>query len=492
MELIQNKEGLVATLTVKVSQEDYAAKVEKELRKIRQTSQIKGFRPGNAPISLIKKMYGTSLMVEEINKLVLKSIKDYEQENVERILAQVIPSEQNQILTNYGEQKELEFVYEAGFFPEFTYKIDENTELPYYNIILEDEDIDAEIKGYCDMHSTEENVEAIEDECIISTDVNLVKDGEETTCSTNFLMRVIPDEHKQVFLDAKVNAAVDVEIRKVFANEIDLMGMLKVNKDELDLLPENLTFTITKIVKIMPAQINQDLFDKIAGKDKIHSEEELREYAKNAILADYSAMSLDKLFKDSIEILFEKANLDMPKTFIEKYIRFLEKEDDETSEENFESAVNFFTRESKWKYIMSSLLTQNDIRITYDTLKEELRAILQENYPKHSGYHYSDEELGELLNIYRQNEEYMQYIMRRITNRQLAYLLKKNAKLNVKDVTIEEFQTLYYKNDDNVLTNNAVIENGVNDETPAIEEPVTADTETVNTVNQENNNEEIQ
>jgi trigger factor len=467
MELIQNKEGLVATLTVKVSQEDYAAKVERELKKIRQTSQIKGFRPGNAPMSLIKKMYGTSLIIEEINKLILELIKNYEQENVGHIFAQVIPSENNQVLTNIGEQKDFEFVYEAGFFPEFTYTIDENTELPYYNILVDELEIDSEIEGYRNMYDTVENIETIENDCIIIANVNLVKDGEEITHSTSFLINFVADEHKQLFFDAKVNDTVEVEIHKVFTNEIDLMGMLEVNKDELALLPETLPFTITKIVKRTPAQINQDLFDKVAGKDNIHSEEELREYAKAAIIADYNAMSLDKFFKDAVEILLEKVDIDMPNTFIEKYIHFLQKEEDEISEKNFEEAVSYFARESKWKYIMSSLLTQDNIQITYDMLKEELKVILRENYPRYND-HYSDDELNRMLNIYGQNDEYMHYIIGRVKSKQLAYLLKEKAKLNIKDVTVEEFHKLYDKNGDNILP------------------------DTDNTIIQENNNEEIQ
>jgi trigger factor len=445
MELVQNKEGLVATLTVKVSQEDYADKVEKELRRIRQTSQIKGFRPGNAPMSLIKKMYGTPLMVEEINKLILESIKNYEQENAGHIFAQVIPSEQNQILTSFGEQKDFEFVYEAGFYPEFTYKIDENTELPYYNIILGEEEIDEEIAGYCNIYGTDEDVEAIDDDCLVGANINLVKDGEEITQNANFLMSVIPDEYKHAFLDKKVDETVEVEIRKVFTSEVDLKSMLEVNNDEFNLLPETLAFTVTKITKIVPAPIDQELFDKIAGEDNIHSEEELREYARDVIRRDYDALSLDKLYKDSIEILPEKANVNMPEDFIKKYLRFMQKDDNKISDENLELRAKFFAHEIKWKYIMSSLLTQNEVQITYDTLREEIRALLIENHFNHSDY-YSDEEIDGWLNVYIQNKEYMKSLIDRIKGKQFASLLKEKAKLNIKDVTYVDFKNTYYKN----------------------------------------------
>jgi trigger factor len=485
MELIQNKKGLVATLTVKVSQEDYAAKVEKELRKRRQMSQVKGFRLGNAPMSLIKKMYGMPLMVEEVNKLVLESIKNYEQQNAGRLFAQVIPSDENQILMNFEEQTDFEFVYEAGFYPEFTYKIDENTELPYYNITIGDNDVDDEIETYREMYDTSESRDTIEDNCLIGVNVDLVKDGEDITCSTSFLIALVPDEHKQVFLGAKINDTVNVEIRKVFINEVDLMGMLKVNKDELDLLPETLPFTITNIIKKTPAEINQDLFDKVAGKDKVHSEEELREYSRNAIISDYKVMSLDKLYKDSIEVLLEKANIDMPEAFIEKYIRFLQKEGNEISDENLKSTVEYFARETKWKYIMYSLLSDNEVHVTNDMFKEEIKLIFRENYPQFCN-NYTEEEFNELVNAYRQNTEYSQEVVNRIRGKQLASLLKEKAKLNVIDVTIEEFMKTYYNN--TATNDNAITEETPKDET-SVESPETVSTETAV---QENNNEKIQ
>jgi trigger factor len=460
MELIQNKEGLVATLTVKISQEDYAAKVEKELRKRRQTTLVKGFRPGNAPVSLIKKMYESPILVEEINKLLSESIKNYEQENAGHLFGQVIPSADNQP-ANLTEQKDFEFIYDAGFLPEFTYSIDENTELPYYNIIFEDRAIDTEIEAFRDIYYTTEHVEEVDDDCLINVNINLVIEGEEKTHSTSILMSVISNEHKPLFLGAKVNDTVNVEIRKVFTNEIDLMGMLEVNKDELALLPETLPFTITAIVKKAPAELNQEFFDYVAGKDQLHSEEELREYLKTSIIKAYEVMSLDKLYRNSVEIIKEKANIAMPEDFIRKYVRFLQKEDSEISDEDIESAAKYFTNESKWKYIMASLLNQNEITVTYEMIKEEAKRMLRKNFAQYSKP-YSEADIEGFANYYLKNEEYLQNIITKVKAQQFAILLKTNAKLNVTDVTVDEFHKICEQ--ETAATDNALEDNNDNKE----------------------------
>jgi trigger factor len=439
MELIQNKEGLVATLTVKVSQEDYATQVEKELKKLRQTSLVKGFRPGNAPMSLIKKMYGNSVIMEEIQKLVTESLKNYEQENTGHLFGQVIPSSNNLPLTDLADRKDFEFIYEAGFLPEFTYKIDEDTELPYYNIIIEDEAIDVEIEAYRNMYSTTSRTETeVQDDCLVDVNIILLKENEEKMHSASFLMTVIPDEYKSLFLGAKVDDTINVEIRKVFTNEVDLMGMLEINKDELALQPETLLFTVIGISKKIQAELNQDFFDNIAGKDKIHNEEELREYIRTALSGVYEEMSLDLLYDNSVEILYKKANISMPEDFIRKYLRFLQKENSEITDEDFENMANFYIAETKWKYITTSLLEQNDVVVTYEMVCEETKRILKRNFARQNRY-YRDEDVSKLADYYLQNEEYAHSVVNKVKNKLLAVLLKKYAKLNVVDVTIDEF-----------------------------------------------------
>jgi trigger factor len=460
MELIQNNEGLVATLTVKVSEEDYAAKVEKELKKLRQTAHVKGFRPGNVPMSLIKKMYGSPIMIDEINKLILNSIKGYEQENAGRLFSPIIPSESNQPLLVIDGQKEFEFIYEAGLFPNFTFRIDENFELPYYNIVIDEDDINVEIDAYRDAYYKSENIEKVEDDCMLGVDISVVKDGAEKLQHTHILMSVIPDEYKSMFIGAGTNDTLNIEIRKVFTNETDLMGMLQVNKNELELQPETLSFTITEITKKQSAELTQEFFDKVAGKDKIHNEAELRETIREILHSTYSRLSLDQLYKDSIAILLAHVNIDIPEAFVRRYIRFIQKDDEEMSDEDFEATVEYFVRETKWKYIVSSLLEQGEVVITYNMVKEEVRNIINDNYPQYINL-YSDEDISELTNQYMKNEEYMKNVLARIKNKQLAKLLKENAKLNVTDITVDKFYEIYYlsgnTSSDNTPENNSEI-----------------------------------
>ncbi|MDR2026438.1 MAG: trigger factor family protein [Prevotellaceae bacterium] len=483
MELIQNKEGLVATLTVKIPQEDYAAKVEKELRKARQTAQIRGFRPGNAPMSLIKKMYGQPVLIEEINKILLEALRNYEEENSEYLIGEVIPSEDKQPYTDFNTTKDFEFVYEAGFLPEFTFQINE-IELPYYNILVSDEEIDREIKMICSKYFVYDYAETVEENCSVYAEVKYMKEDTEKMLYANFSVSQISDECKPLFLGAKANDLIDLEIRRAF-DEDSLLKSLAITEKEAESLPEFLPFTIIEISKKTPVQMNQDLFDYIAGEDVIHSEEEFREYLKNKMKSDYETISLDKLYVDSVETVKEKANITLPEDFIARYIRCAHK-NSETETETFESTVKDFTEEVKWEHIIDSTLQQYNFTPTPAILKNEAVKYLEKWM--YYDAHMNSSEIEQLADRYLSDTTKLQEILRRVKRKQFARILKENAKLNTRDLNFEEFKGLFNtgnsETEEIIAEHNPETEETVNE--IAVEESVT---ENSATENHENNKE---
>jgi trigger factor len=478
MELIQNKEGLVATLTVKIPQEDYMVKVEKELKKMRQTAQIKGFRQGNAPMALIKKMYEQSILLDEINKILFEAIKNYEKENGEYLIGQVIPSENNQPFADINTTKDFEFVYEAGFLPEFTYQI-ENLELPYYNILLEGTEVDTKIEYLRKQYSLTENIEQIEDECYVYVETTYIKGDVETIFKPAFMSSQISDECKPLFLGAKVGDEINVEIHKAFSKD-DVVDILTISEDEFELLPEILPFTITEITKAVPTELDQKCFDNVAGQDQVHNEEELKEYLKNEITVTYENLSLDKLYVDSIEILNEKLNIVLPEDFIVKYIRCVQKENEEPAEEKLEDLVKYFVQETKWTYILNSILQKSEFNITNAMVTEEAKRYLE----RRLGEQCFD--IDYMVSYYLSDERAFNFIVNRLKFRQFARILKERAKLNVIDVSLAEFGRILNKtNENNTLKHSPETEEIEKDEI-VVEESATESSETVN---QENNTE---
>jgi trigger factor len=483
MEFIQNKKGLVATLTVKISEEDYAAKVGKELRKLRQTTQVKGFRPGNVPMSLIKKMFEQNIVFDEVNKILVEAINKYEKENRKSLIGQVIPCEQYSFTNaDSHSQRTFEFVYEAGFYPEFVYQIDHNIESPYYNIIVSEEDIDEEIDLFRGKYASSKDVEIVGDNCDVSVDIKYEDEGEKKIFNSSFLVSHLSEEYKALFLGAKVNDEINVELCNLFSNDDYLHDFLGIDHETLASNQRPLSFTIIKISEKLPAVIDQEFFDLLTGKDNVHSIEELRELLRDKISLEYQRMSLDKLYVDSIEQIKKGADIQLPDDFIIRYLRLSQKENEQVSDSDFASMSKAFIETTKLKFILNSVLQQYNVIITSIMLKEEAK-----DYFRKKGYYYPN--MDEVLDYYLNDGEFVTYVFDRVKIKKFSEILKNNIKLSVIDTNFNDFCKSYGSSDDNkTFVDNLVKEKSIKDEI-AID---TAAIENSETDNQENNNIEIE
>lgn len=477
MELIQNKEGLDATITVKIAQADYASKVNRELKKARQTAQVKGFRPGNAPMSLIKKLYGQPILVDEVNKLLGEAFENFEKENSERLFGKIIPSERKQQIVDFETQTDFEFVYDAGFLPEFTYQIDENTELTYYNIIVDDHIVDSEINQVLTRYCKLEPVETVEAEDRIEATTKIIKEGEEVERNIQFLEAFIPNEYKSLFLGAKVGDEIQVEIRKIFINEVDLCGMLDITKEELEIQPEVLTFTLTGVLRKVLLSLNQEFFDFIVGKNAVHSEEEFREYVFEKITENCESKSIERLYDDSIELVLEKADVAMPEIFIAKFLRHLHKEEQDITEEYFNALLKEYVEDAKLKYVLTSLLEQENIVITENMVRNEAKNVVRERL----GDNMLNVSIDDFADHLLKDQQEAENILWRIKVHEVSKLLKTKAKLNIIDITLEDFN----------LLDKAELVAGNLEENPVIEEVVAEEIAPENNEQENTENQEI-
>lgn len=443
MELIQNKGELSTLLTVKISKEDYGPKVEKELKKARQVAQIKGFRPGKAPMPLVKRMYEPSILVDEINKLVYESLKEFQEKEERPVIGEIIPCDEKQPAIDWETQNEFEFVYEVGYYPEFNYQLNEDTEVTYYNIVPDKSELENEITYFRKQYGKLEDVDTIEDEDQVKVDVKIVKEGEETVHPSSFLMSMIPDEYKPLFSGKKIDDEIEVEIRKVFTNETDLLSMLGLSKEDLELQAEILPFTVKAISRVVPSELDQEFFDKVAGEDKVHSEEELKAYLAGQASDYYDKLSLNRLYIDSEEVLLEKADIALPEDFVKRLFLYLNKDKEDVTEEQIENAMPHLIKDLKWRYIVDNILKQEGFEITEEAIKEEAKLVVMDRLRRYGIYDFSQFNPDELVNYTLQNEEEVHNIINNLKADKFAKMLKEKAKLNTKDVDIKEFNDLY-------------------------------------------------
>jgi len=443
MELIQNKGELSSVLTVKISNEDYSPKVEKELKKARQTAQIKGFRPGKAPMSLVKRMYEPSILVDEINKMIYESLKEFQEKEERPIIGEIIPYDEKQPSIDWESQKDFEFVYEVGYYPELSYDLNDATEVTYYKITPDTEELDNEITYFRKQYGKLEEVDTIDAEDQIKADVKVVKEDGETEQTASFLISMIPEEHRALFLSKKIDDEVEVEIRKVFANETDLLSMLALSKEELDQQPETLAFKIKAISRVMSAELNQEFFDKIAGEDKVHTEEELKAFLQEQATEYYDKLSLNRLYVDSEDVLLEKAGINLPEDFIKRLLLHMNRDKEGVTPEQIEESLPHLIKDLKWRYLVDNILKKEGFELTDEAVREEARIVVMNRLRNYGIYDFSQFNPEELVNYTLQNENELDNIINNLKADKLANIIKEKATLATKEVDIKEFNNLY-------------------------------------------------
>jgi trigger factor len=249
-----------------------------------------------------------------------------------------------------------------------------------------------------------------------------------------FLIRTIPDEYKSLFTGTRVDDRIEVEIRKVFPNDTDLMHMLDVPGNELDTLPSTVVFTVTEISRFMLAEMNQEFFDKV--NENIYSEEEFRDYVSRGAKAYHDRLSLRKLGDDAIKLISGKTTIELPEDFVKKNLVKINKD---VEPSYIEANLPATIESMKQKYIIETLLEREDIAVSEEEIVDKAWDVTRSQIDAYGLY---DVDIREVVHRRLKNEKTVHQLVSYIKDDKFALLVKMKAKLDVRDVDLTEFREL--------------------------------------------------
>ena len=300
---LQNVNNVSAVLTVQIEKADYQEKVDKALKTVRQRVNMPGFRKGMVPMSLVKKQFGTSVKVEEIDKLMQEKVSAYIEENKVDMLGAPLPKVNN---ANFDIDENFEFSFDIALAPQFTVDLSNNDTVDYYDIEVTDEMVEQQVKMYAQRNGQYEKVEDYQDNDMmkgllaeLDENGNTKEGGLQVEGAVMMPTYMKNDDQKAIFNGAKVNTVLVFNPSVAFDNnEAELASLLKVKKEEVAAYTGNFSFQIEEITRMMPAELNQELFDQVLGEGAAHSEEEFRGKLKENIARQYTADSDYKFLVD--------------------------------------------------------------------------------------------------------------------------------------------------------------------------------------------------
>lgn len=438
---------LNAVVNVKIEKTDYTEKVKKATSELTKKVSIKGFRPGKVPAGLIKKMYGKSILIEEVNKILSEKLWSYIVENKINILGEPLPSNNNLAQIDLENEPVFEFSFEIGITPEINIVFDDKDNIYNYNISIDDKTIEEYKNYYLQNNGSFINTELSEEKSMLQGEIFQLNDDNSVTENgivnneSKFLISIIKDDEiKQKFINIKVGDAVNFDIKKAFPNDSELASLLNVKKENLNLTSSNFKFTVSEIKIFKNSENNQELWDKIYGKDIVTSEEQFIEKIKEEITIYNNEDSKYKLKTDIKNKLTEKATFELPKEFLKKWLKM--KNEKEFTDEVIEKEYPAFEKDYRWQLVLNKYVRENKITVTDEEILELSKKIAVAQFNQYGMGDVPEQYINEMTDRILKNEKDKIRYKEVLLEDKVIEFIKGIIKTEPKEITKEEFVKL--------------------------------------------------
>ena len=424
---------LNAIVKVAITKEDYSDKVDKILKDYKKQANIPGFRKGQVPMGLIKKQYGKAVLVDEVNKLLQDNLNKYLTEEKLDVLGNPLPKQQD----NFNwEAEDFSFEFELGLAPNFEVALKTKKPITHYKIVADkkmiDEQVDRIIKQYGKLISKSEVGKNDE---LTGTFRN---EEEEIDHKSNLEMSKVKSKKAIDGLRGKkVGDTVILKTKGLFKEDYLLSGVLGIQKEKAEKLNIEVSFTIEEINERESANLDQELFDKLFGKDAITSEKELRDRIKEDSEKQFEQQADQKLLNDVTERLIETIKFDLPSGFLKKWIQTTGEKS--LSEEEANDEYEKSEKGLRYQLIEGKIIKDNGIEIQFDELKEFAKGFIKSQMAQYGQLNPQEEELDNIATRVLGNQEEVKRLSEQLMSQKLISLYKEKANLKKKEVTYDNF-----------------------------------------------------
>ena len=443
---LQNVDKVSALLTVKIEKADYQEKVEKTWKTLRQRANMPGFRKGMVPMGLIKKQYGTSVLVEEIDKLMQEKVSEYIRENKVNMLGAPLPKENN---ANFSTDENFEFSFDIALAPEFELALSSSDTIDYYDIDVTDDMVEQQVKLYTQRTAKYDKVDEYQDNDMLKgllaeldENGNTKEGGVQVEGAVMMPAYMKNDEQKAIFNGAKTNTVLVFNPSVAFDNnEAELASLLKVKKEEVANYKSNFSFQIEEITRMIPGELNQELFDQVLGEGKAHSEEEFRAQIKDVIKKQFEADSDYKFLLDVRTYTMSKVGkLEFADELMKRIMLENNKEKgEEFVNENYDKSLEELT----WHLIKEKLVAANNIKVEQADINNMAKEATRAQFAQYGMINVPDELLENYSKEMLKKRESVEALVNRAVEAKLSEALKGQVTLNHKAVSAEEFNKMF-------------------------------------------------
>ena len=426
-----------ARLVVSIAEADYKPQVDKKLKDYRKQANIKGFRPGMVPVQLIQKMYGKSILIDEINQFLGKSVQEYIRENKLSIVGDPMPAQEEQDVIDWDNQKDFEFAYNLGLSGEFTVDFDKIPAVKTYDIQAGEKELNDTLENIMKSGGEQIHPDSVEDGDMV---FGTFTQGEWSEKSA-IPMKAIKDEAKTTFIGAIKDATLNFDLQDTFVDEKSI-ELATGNKNGL---VGEVSFLIEDITRTGPAEMNQAFFDKILGEGKVSSEEEFRAEVSEIIKSNYKRESEYLLKIDAEKALLENVSIELPEEFLKTWL--LEINQGKFTPEQIEADFDNVKKDLRWTLIKNEIATKNDIKVEYDEVLAKTKEMIRGQFGMMGGGAGKDmdEMIERIATGYltdKNKQDNFRKMFDEVFTSKISDAIIANIKIDSKTIDVEEFKQI--------------------------------------------------
>ena len=443
----ENPDKVNGLLTLTVETADFQDRVEKTLKDYRKKVQMPGFRPGMVPMGLIKKQYGEAVKADEINKIIGEELYKYVNDNKIKMLGEPMANE-GQEPVDLAKEAPYVFKFDVAVAPEFKAELTDKDTLDYYTIKVDDELVNRQVDVLRSRAGHYDKVEEYQSNDMLKGDLRELDENGNTkeggiTVSDAVLMPdyIKVDDQKKLFEGAKLGDVITFNPKKAYPeNDVEVSSLLKMKKEEVAELTSDFSFQITEISRFVKAEINQELFDSVYGKDEVKDEKAFREKIAEGLKAQLANDGDFKFLLDVRKYLEEKVGkLEFPDALLKRFMLAQNKDKGEKFvEDNYEQSI----KELTWHLIREQLVEANKIKVNEDDVKETAKEAARAQFAQYGMTNVPEEYIENYAGEMLKKKEYVDSLVDRSVDRKLTEALKGVVTLTQKEATLDEFNEM--------------------------------------------------
>ncbi|AQG78950.1 trigger factor [Spirosoma montaniterrae] len=437
-----------ASLNITLTPADYKPEVDKKLKEYGRKVQLKGFRPGHVPTSLVQKMYGKSILVDEINAMLSRTVSQYIRENKLQVVGDPVPNRDQADAIDWDNQTEFAFSYTLGLASEFDIDFSDLPSVTRYDIQAGEAEVSSTIADLQQRFHSHTHADEVGDSDTIYGElkqVNTPEGAEAFAAKTAFPMAQMADDAKGQFVGKKKDDTITFLLEQAFPDEKARANATGVKKDEAANLTGEFTFTIDDITRHEPAELNQEFFDKVLGAGAVDNEEQLRVKVAEIIQGNYARESDSLLRLDIEKNLLDNTPILLPDEFLKNWL--LEVNEGKFTPEQIDEQYDDFTKSVKLQLIKNKIADKADIKVEFEEVLNVTRQMVREQFGFMGG---ENEEMNQTIDRIARNylmdeknngQNYTSTFNRVYDDKVIEYA-KTQLTIVSQDVTVDEFKAM--------------------------------------------------